>query len=60
MALVLAMAASTSPAPPAIAPWRVIDRPDMHLGVRPFVLATSDGPELAAGVTVQLSLTRAL
>lgn len=54
MALVLALAVS-EPAPPALPVWRVVDRPGLHVGVRPFALVTNDGPELAAGVTVQVS-----
>lgn len=53
LALTLALAA-TQPAPPARSPVRLIDRPNIHLGVRPIVLFSSE--ERAAGVSVQLSI----
>lgn len=62
MAAVIALALSlgTGSAPP-LAPasgWaqtgRLIDRPDLHLGVRPAAYVSQD--EIDVGVTVQVSL----
>jgi hypothetical protein len=54
MALMLALAAA-SPAPPSLPVWRVVDRPGLHIGARPALLVTNDGPETAAGATVQVT-----
>jgi hypothetical protein len=53
MALMLALAASAPP--PSLPVWRVVDRPGLHVGARPALLITNDGPELAAGATVQVT-----
>jgi hypothetical protein len=54
MALMLALAAGAPP-PPSLPVWRVVDRPGLHVGARPALLYTTDGPELAAGATVQVT-----
>jgi hypothetical protein len=54
LALALALAVSAPP-PPSPAVWRLVDRPELHVGVRPAVLVTNDGPELAGGLTLQVT-----
>lgn len=56
-AIALALALSLAGGPPAPslpAAWRLIDRPELHIGVRPAVLVRGD--EVALGVTVQVSV----
>ena len=59
--LALAAALATlplAPAPQGPAPWRLVSRPGLHVGVRPafFLDNENDGRiELGAGVTVQLT-----
>jgi hypothetical protein len=49
-------------APAGVSAWRVIDRPDVHLGVRPAGFVDNEGEpparplEWGAGVTVQLTI----
>jgi hypothetical protein len=55
ISLLVALTLATAPAaPPPPIPWRVIDRPGLHLGVRPALEV--DHEELAAGVTLQLTV----
>jgi hypothetical protein len=55
IALALLLQVSIAPAPVPVPVWRVVDRPGLHVGVRPFALATNDGPEVALGVTAQVT-----
>lgn len=51
--LALAIALGAAPPPPAPAPWRVVATEDVHVGVRPAALVSTD--ELGIGVTVQVT-----
>jgi hypothetical protein len=53
LALLLAVSPPPSPAPPAA--WRLVDRADLHVGIRPAGHYSTDGPELAAGATLQIT-----
>ncbi len=64
LALALALAAqqplgSWAPSPTVNLPgWyggRLLTTATLHVGVRPAAYVTSEGPEVAAGVTVQVS-----
>lgn len=46
--------AAHHPAPPDPPVWRLVDRPDLHVGVRPAAILSSE--ERGAGVTVQVTL----
>jgi hypothetical protein len=57
--LVLAVAVGQGPGPPPAPSWfggRVYTSSGVHVGLRPALLASSQGPEWAAGATVQVSL----
>lgn len=54
VATLSAMAPSPSVAPWFVTPWRLVDRPDLHVGLRP---AAYVGPgEIAVGVTLQVTV----
>lgn len=66
LALALALAAqsplsdswSSAPAqsaPSWYRPWRLVERPGLHVGVRPAFYATSEGDERAVGCSVQVT-----
>jgi hypothetical protein len=52
LALLLALA---PPEPVQASPWRFVSRADLHVGVRPHALWTTDGREIGAGVTIQVT-----
>ena len=53
LALAFAIAPRAPPDPPV---WRLVNRPELHIGARPAALVTSDGPEIAVGASVQVTL----
>ena len=55
LALVLALAVS-DPQPPTLPVWRLVDKPNLHVGMRPAVLVTNDGPEIAGVMTIQVTI----
>jgi hypothetical protein len=55
--IILALALAQGPAtPPAPVVWRVVNRPGLHVGVRPAVHISTDQGERAAGATLQVTL----
>lgn len=58
--LVVTCMLAQQPAPSPSGAWRVIDRPDVHLGVRPAAFLDNEGSptplEWGVGVTVQLTI----
>lgn len=52
LAVLLAL---TPPAPVTATPWRIVSRADLHVGVRPHALWTTDGREVGVGVTIQVT-----
>ena len=52
LALLLAL---SPPEPVAASPWRLVSRGDLHVGVRPHALWTTDGREIGVGLTLQVT-----
>lgn len=64
LAIALALSAHDVGPPPPTRPWRLIDAPDVHVGVRPAAFVDDEGSggrrEAGMGLTVQISSTRLL